>query len=269
MSEHKARERDLFALIAGYALLAAAFVGSFSHVVASVVKWGQTGWISYAIAAMPEITVIIGMRRVLAGTMNTLTWIFLVTAGAFTLAGNLASAQHSVGGFIAAGWPAWSAVGALVFAEIHSGSKVKAESTTRTGVQLKIARETVTPGPAEVMAPTPVPTLAPRVKAEVMTPTLTPKHEVTRAKPKVEATEVRAIEVRAIESRATRSAEGQTLAQQDQVALALLESWAPGDPLTREVKARVIELTGVSETTVKRAAKTLTLKIDIGTESTP
>jgi hypothetical protein len=128
MSETARRERDPFTLALAFGLMAAAFAGSYTHVVHAVSDWGQEGWMSYAIAAMPEVTVIIGMRKVLTGTMTSVMWLFLVSAGLFTLAGNLNSSQHSIGGVIAAAWPAWSAVGALIFAGVHSRSRDAVEA---------------------------------------------------------------------------------------------------------------------------------------------
>lgn len=51
----------------------------------------------------------------------------------------------------------------------------------------------------------------------------------------------------------------------DEVVTSALTSlgWTPGSPLTREVKVKVMTETGVSDSTVKRAAKTLTLAAQV------
>lgn len=194
-------DRDRFALYASLALMGTAFAGSYLHVVTAVQSWGQTGWIAYAIAAMPEVTVMIGMRRVMTRSMTPVTWIFLGSAGAFTLGGNLHAAQHTIGGVVAAGWPAWSAVGALIFAGVHAS-------------------------PVAEVKPVPRP-VRPRIAAAPLT--------LARVSEPVGDPEVTTSSVRD----------------------ALLAQWSPGQPLTREVRSRVMSLTSASESTIKRAAKAI------------
>ena len=218
---------DPLALWVSYALLVTAFVGSYSHVVEAVSRWGQTGWMAYAIAAMPEATVLIGMRKLLTRSMTPTTWIILISAGAFTLSGNLASAQHTPGGYLAAGWPAWSAIGALVLSGVHSRPEpvvtpVTLAAEVRTATEVTFRRGQVrTP---VTLAADPEPEA--RVTARVISADPDPE-------PEVKVNE---------------------LGCADPVTLALRSEWTPGSPLTREVRVKVMTLTGVSESTVKRVA---------------
>lgn len=114
------KRTDPWALRAALLLMAIAFAGSFTHVVGAVVAWGQAGWLAYLIAAMPELTVALAMRRIVTGTADRTTWVALASSGAFTLAGNLHGAQHSLGGYLAAAAPAYFAVLALALG-VHQG----------------------------------------------------------------------------------------------------------------------------------------------------
>ena len=87
-----------------------AFAGSFTHVRATVAEHGQGGWISWAIAAMPEITVALCVVKVRRGQGDVAVWSIGASAVAFTLAANLAQAEPSIWGLVAAGWPAWAAL---------------------------------------------------------------------------------------------------------------------------------------------------------------
>jgi hypothetical protein len=243
MSETARRERDPFTLALAFGLMAAAFAGSYTHVVHAVSDWGQEGWMSYAIAAMPEVTVIIGMRKVLTGTMTSIMWVFLVSAGLFTLAGNLNSSQHSIGGVIAAAWPAWSAVGALIFAGVHSRSRdaVEAASQTRTATEVTFRRGSTT---AAAKAPQ-----AHRGtdddESQAKLARMTPSRDLVVVTPKAVT--------------ATRTADPDT----DPVALALAAAWTPGQPLTREIKMQVMTQAQTSESTVKRTARALAARVEV------
>ena len=241
---------DYVTLTAAYALLIVAFYFSYGHVQHAVEAWGQTGQASYGIAAMPEVTVFIGMRKLLAGQASPFVYAVLASAGAFTLAGNLQSAQHSIGGMVAAGWPAYSAITALVLSGVH-GSRARTvegqgqaegqiedqASRTRITVERVSAKRTVTPKPraqdhAVILADvTPEPQAQDHgaiLDAEIVTPepvTLKPVREIT--------------------------------AGPESVTLWLTENWSPERALTAEVKAECVRVTGVSEATVKRAARAI------------
>lgn len=231
---------DMVTLWAAYLLLAVAFGFSYSHVVDAVRAWGQPEIAAYGIAAMPEVTVFIGMRKLLAGQGSKFVIFVLATAGAFTLAGNLHSAQHTVGGYVAAGWPAYSAVTALVLSGIHGKKKTSVTSEqTRTIAEVRIGRErTTTSAPAtpRVSAPRVTPATVTPVVAEVVTP-------------------------KAIT--ATRTPQGQG---HDAVTAWLTSNWSPAAPLDKDVKAAAMAATGVSEPTVKRAARALKLSIQTETD---
>ena len=108
-------KRDPLAMTA-VLLAGVAVAGSFSHVQEQVASHGQTGWLSYAIASMPEISVVLAVlriRRSLAnGKRDLWAWIVGASAAGFTLAANLAVSEHSAWGWVAGGWPAWTAIGA-------------------------------------------------------------------------------------------------------------------------------------------------------------
>ena len=98
-------------LAAGAVLLAVtAFAGSFTHVQATVAQHGQQGWISWAIALMPEVMVWLAVLRIRVAHRDPWSWVTLVSAGAFTVAANLAQAEPSPWGWVVAGWPAWAAI---------------------------------------------------------------------------------------------------------------------------------------------------------------
>jgi hypothetical protein len=123
-TESTGPRRDPIAVVAAV-LAAAAFAGSFTHVHAVVAGHGQTGWIGYAIAGMPEVTVALVVLKVSRArrTHEPVTWAWTVgtTAACFTVAANLADAEHSVWGYVAAGWPAWSSISALGL--MHTGRR--------------------------------------------------------------------------------------------------------------------------------------------------
>lgn len=126
MKEQTAAGRDPLAFGASLVLVALAFAGSYAHVVDAVRAAGQEGWFVYAIAAMAEITVALGMRRMATGQANALTWVTLVSSGAFTLAGNLASLYpHALPSVVVAVWPAYAAVLALALANVRHGPVAK------------------------------------------------------------------------------------------------------------------------------------------------
>jgi len=231
---------DYVTLVAAYLLLAAAFYFSYAHVVAAVTAWGQEGVAAYGIAAMPEVTVFIGMRKLLAGQATRFVYFVLASAGAFTLAGNLHSAQHSIGGYVAAGWPAYSAITALVLSGVH-GSRQPVEkaraSQTRVTFERQSATQTVTP-----QAATP--------KSEGQTVTLVAE-PVT---PKPRTADPRPVTPKALP--ATGSPE---------VTSWLRVNWDPSKSLTAEVKHAAMIQTGASESTVKRSARAI--KAELTTEN--
>jgi len=115
------RRRDPLA-VAAVALAAVAFAGSFDHVQATVNAHGQRGWLSYAIASMPEVSVALAVLKVrrARGTGEATGWAWLVgvSAAAFTVSANLATAEHSAWGYVVAAWPAWASIGAFGLIEV-------------------------------------------------------------------------------------------------------------------------------------------------------
>ncbi len=107
--------------LAGAAVLlaAVAFAGSFVHVQRTVADHGQPGWLSWAIAAMPELSVLLAVLRVRRdGARQAWPWIVGGTAAGFTLSANLAQAEPTIWGWVVAGWPAWAALGAAALVEL-------------------------------------------------------------------------------------------------------------------------------------------------------
>ncbi|WP_158221179.1 DUF2637 domain-containing protein [Kineosporia sp. R_H_3] len=85
--------------VAAVLLAVTAFAGSFDHVRTVVADHGQTGWLSWAIAAMPEVSVVLAVLKVrrARSTGEPVAWAWVVggSAAAFTLAANIATAEPS------------------------------------------------------------------------------------------------------------------------------------------------------------------------------
>lgn len=157
------KRTDPWALRAALLLMAIAFAGSFTHVVGAVVAWGQAGWLAYLIAAMPELTVALAMRRIVTGTADRTTWVALASSGAFTLAGNLHGAQHSLGGYLAAAAPAYFAVLALALG-VHQGGDQLEQAAAAVVTEPELVAEPAAVERAEEPAPAalePAPPTAP------------------------------------------------------------------------------------------------------------
>jgi len=119
-----------------YALVIAAFGGSYAHVVETVREKGQTGVMSYLIAAMPEVTTYLALVKLSRDRRSWAAWLILASSVAFSLAANLAQSGAGLGAHIVAAWPAYSAIAALSLAGLH-GPKAKATpkaTATRTRV---------------------------------------------------------------------------------------------------------------------------------------
>ena len=102
-------------------LTAVAFAGSFDHTHATIIDYGQTGWVAVATALMPEVSVALSVLQIrMGGTSTQIRWAWLVlaTSAAFTVWANLMQAVPSVGGWVVGGWPAWAAIGAAGFLKI-------------------------------------------------------------------------------------------------------------------------------------------------------
>ena len=127
------RRRDPLAA-AAVALAVVAFAGSFTHVQEVVSGHGQTGWLSWAIAAMPEVSVLLAVLKVrrarTSGEATGWAWITGVTAAGFTVSANLATAEHSGWGYVAAAWPAWASIGAAGLIEMGGGRPEPAPTAT-------------------------------------------------------------------------------------------------------------------------------------------
>jgi len=126
----RARRDPLAAAAAVLAVIA--FAGSFTHVHAVVAEHGQGGWIGYAIAGMPEASVALVVLKVSrarrTGEPVAWAWLVGVTAAAFTVSANLADAEASGWGYVAAGWPAWSSISALGL--MHTGRRAHVHAHT-------------------------------------------------------------------------------------------------------------------------------------------
>lgn len=129
-------------------LTGVAFAGSFVHVQRTVEGHGQAGWLSWAIAAMPELSVLLAVLRVRRdGARQVWPWIVGGTAATFTLSANLAQAEPSVWGWVVAGWPAWAALGAAALVEIGGATPPR---STRPAPPITL---TASPGRATTWSP--------------------------------------------------------------------------------------------------------------------
>lgn len=150
--------RDLLA-VAAVVLAAVAFAGSFSHVRSVVAENGQDGWLSWAIAAMPEVSVLLSILKVrrarTTGEPTTWAWIVGGSAAAFTVAANLATATPTLWGYVVAVWPAWASIGAAGMLEFRpAGRASKKEQVHKTGRATEPDRErTAPPRPARPRTP--------------------------------------------------------------------------------------------------------------------
>jgi hypothetical protein len=113
--------------VAALLLAVVAFLGSFSHVQEVVNAHGQHGWISFAIACMPEVSVVLFVLKVRrarrTGEATVWAWIVGTSAAAFTVSANLATAEHSAWGYVVAAWPAWASIGAAGLIEMGGGDE--------------------------------------------------------------------------------------------------------------------------------------------------
>ena len=128
-------KRDPLAL-AALGLAGVAFAGSLTHVQATVAAHGQDGWLSWAIALMPEVMVGLSILKVRRRTGDLWAWLVGVSAVGFTVAANLAQAEFSVWGWVAAGWPAWAAVAAAGMIELAPREPVKVVRRERVKPQV-------------------------------------------------------------------------------------------------------------------------------------
>ena len=145
-------------MIGAVALVIVTFATSYTHVRETVEAHGQHGWATYAIAAMPELSVLLATRKLLRGDRGRWVWANLVTAGAFTLTANLGLGHWPE----MAAWPAWSAVAAL---GLLGGHAKVAEPVADVAVKATSRPRKVAPPPAEAMRPAAqqVADVAPRV----------------------------------------------------------------------------------------------------------
>ena len=140
--------RDPLAL-AALGLAGVAFAGSLTHVQATVAAHGQDGWLSWAIALMPEVMVGLSILKVRRRTGDLWAWVVGVSAVGFTLAANLAQAEFSVWGWVAAGWPAWAAVAAAGMIELAPREPVKVVRRERSKPQVSAPMDRPVEPPVE------------------------------------------------------------------------------------------------------------------------
>jgi len=146
-------------------LAAVAFAGSFTHVEATVAQHGQTGWIAWAIAAMPELMVLLCVASVRVGRASPWTWVMGASAVAFTLGANLAQAQASPWGLINAGFPAWAALCSVTL--LHGPGATRKPEASRRQVKAQAS-----PPPAAQEAPAAAPEASPGLHS--VAPPVTP-----------------------------------------------------------------------------------------------
>lgn len=122
MTASAARRRDPLTA-AAVALAVVAFAGSFDHVRTVVAAHGQPGWLSWVIAAMPEVSVALSVLKVRrsrsTGEATAWAWVVGGSAAAFTVAANLATAEPSPWGYVVAAWPAWASISAAGLIELR------------------------------------------------------------------------------------------------------------------------------------------------------
>jgi hypothetical protein len=94
-------------------LTVAAFAGSYNHSAAWAALHGPDGFWAYFTAAIPEIMVITAVLKAQDYARDPAVWITGVSAVAFTLWANGASADPGASGMVVALWPAYAAVMAL------------------------------------------------------------------------------------------------------------------------------------------------------------
>lgn len=138
-------------------LAVVAFAGSFDHVRQTVSDHGQVGWLSWAIAAMPELMVLLTVYSVKQRQATAWTWVTGGSAVLFTLAANLAQAEPSPWGYVAAGWPAWAAVSAVTLLPSHAKPQAtrKPARQTPTTVGMAPANSKSAPRGLELASVTP------------------------------------------------------------------------------------------------------------------
>lgn len=151
--------RDPFAVAAAL-LTCVAFAVSFAHTRATIVDHGGYGLGATATALMPEAMVLLSVLWIRRGGRDPRVrwaWFVLTTAVAFTLWGNLAQAEASLGGYVVAGWPAWAAIGAAGFVELRKPDvEVEVEvCETPTPVKRQRAPKVTTGVPGVLPAPLP------------------------------------------------------------------------------------------------------------------
>lgn len=130
------------------ALLAAvAFAGSFDHVRQTVADHGQAGWLPWAIAAMPELMVGLCVLKFRRRQADGWTWAVGISSVAFTLSANLAQAERSPWGWVAAGWPAWAAVSSVMLLEAGPAATLGARPKAQ-GAERDAAKARAKPSPA-------------------------------------------------------------------------------------------------------------------------
>ena len=120
-------------------LAAAAFAGSFTHIQATAATHSPAGtpaWLSWAIALMPELMVWLAVFRLRQVHGDPAAWVTLVSAGAFTVAANLAQAEPSPWGGVVAGWPAWAAISSALMLKLGGSRPVHRKSAERVKPQV-------------------------------------------------------------------------------------------------------------------------------------
>jgi hypothetical protein len=137
-------------------LTAAAFAGSYTHTQTTVATNGVTGWMSWVTAGMPELMVLLAVVSLKRGRRDAWTLTTLGTASAFTIAANLAQAEHSAWGYVVAGWPA---LAAILSTGMFAHGKAKVRTVSRR--EPSVSRREPTVSPAEPTGLTLVPDTEP------------------------------------------------------------------------------------------------------------
>ncbi|WP_158220331.1 DUF2637 domain-containing protein [Kineosporia sp. A_224] len=145
--------------VAAVILAVVAFVGSFDHVRTVVATHGQPGWLAWAIALMPEVSVTLAVLKIRrakrTGEPTAWAWVVGGSAAVFTLAANLATAEATTWGYVVAAWPAWASISAAGLIEMRPTGPAGQVTGQTGGQRAKRDRSPVTAatGQGAVTAP--------------------------------------------------------------------------------------------------------------------
>jgi hypothetical protein len=147
-------------------LAAIAAAGSFTHIRQTAAEHGQHGWMSWADAICIDLTCVMAARerqrdKRTGRTGQALSWPTAVLCGGITLslAANLAQAEPTVWGWLAAGTPAGAFLVAVSMLERRAGTARRESS--RVPVPMAVPPSFGTQDPARTPASVPAPSTSP------------------------------------------------------------------------------------------------------------